>query len=104
LGISFNVLKTGFLLGKRGCANIDVEYIAEPFVFTDALIYHVLQWITISSIQRMRTDEKIVIHEHTPNAEGLDPFGIIGVHKKIIFHIFLLLLDLIPYLAAAEQP
>ena len=52
----------------------------------------------------MRTDEKIVIHEHTPNAEGLDPFGIIDVHKKFIFQIFLLLLDLIPYLAAAEQP
>jgi hypothetical protein len=78
---------------------------------------HVLQRIPISSVQRVGTDEKVIILEHTPNAEGLDPFGVIGIHKKIIFHVCLRLLctvmkiskgpwksTLTPDLAAAEPP
>ncbi len=51
-------------------------------------MYHVLEWIPVSLVQWVRPDQEIAVHEHTPHAESPNPFGVIRVYKKTVFHLF----------------
>ena len=79
-------LQAGLSRGKRRRANIDAEHVEEPQVLADTLMHHVLVNAPSSKIRSIRADWKVLVPEHAPNANDLDPLGLVRLNQKVVFH------------------
>ena len=71
---------------ERRRADIDAEHGAEPGVLADALVNHVLVDAAAPRIVLPRADREIVVSELAPDAEDLQPFGLVAVDQKVVSH------------------
>src|SRR5687768_11089468 len=86
LCITLNELQTSFLLREGWCTHVDPEHIAKPEILTHTLMDHLLVHTAATRIALVRTYVKILIRELTPDADHFDPFRLVGLDEKIVFH------------------
>src|SRR6266436_5752966 len=80
----------GFRLGQRRAADVDVEHGPEPPIFALALMDHVLVSSPVTVEPWVRADVEILIPEHAPHVEGLQPLAPVRLDEKRIDHDVLL--------------
>src|SRR5258708_6032525 len=86
LGIPLHELNARLLLRQRWRIHVNAQHVAEPQVFADALMDHLLMHAASPRITVPRTHREVRVLELTPNTDHFHAFGGVCVHKKCISH------------------
>lgn len=68
------------LQGRR--VEVDPEDVAEPEVFADALMDHLLQQVAPPVVGGMRTSMQIIVRKHGPDADNFQPLRVVRISEK----------------------
>jgi len=84
--ISRDEIHPGLLLRQWRRTYINPEHVAEPQVFTHALMHHLLQHAAPSRVGTSRPDDQVLIRELAPHTYNLDPFCCVRLNQECISH------------------
>src|SRR5260370_1366653 len=86
LRIALHEFQATFRRRQWRCIDVNAQHIDKPQILAHALMHHLFAYAAPSRVIRSRTHRKILIAELTPHAHNLHPLGLVGFHKKCVFH------------------
>jgi hypothetical protein len=87
LDIALHEGQAGLLLRQGWRVDVDAQHAAKPEVLAHALVHHLLVHTAPSNVAWARAHRKIVICELTPDADHFDPFGVVSLDQKLVWHL-----------------